>query len=161
MADDFGIRGAESVDQLVKALRKHADGKALKKEFYSGLNRVSKPLRQRMKESTNDPVNLPTGGGLQGRMYGKQSVVASAKSGRNAGLRIVARSRKGGYDLGSVHRTGRLRHPVFGNRNVWVTQSAGVKPHWMDDTFQAEKPEIQRELLKVMNDVARKLTEGI
>lgn len=147
---------ADDIDNLVKALRTHADAKALRKELYSGLNRVSKPIREEMKKATGEPDALPTGHGLQAVAESKQSVTASVSGGRNAGLRIRVKGRKG-FDLGSVYRTGRLRHPVFGNRNVWVTQSQGVQPKWMDPTFEEQRAPVSKAMIDVLEGVARKV----
>lgn len=151
------VRGGDDVDALMRRIRTHADAKAIRKELYSGLNRVSKRVREEMKDSTNQPPVLPTAGGLQARAYAKQSVTAGVKGGKWAGVSIRVRGRKGGMDIGSVHRTGRLRHPVFGNRKVWVTQDAGVQAKWMDPVFEDQKPDVVRALSQVMDDIARRV----
>lgn len=154
---DIELRGADDVDALVRRIRAHADAKAIRKELYAGLNRVSKPLRQEMKDSTGEPPVLPTSGGLQAQATARQSVTTSIKGGKYAGVSIRIRGLKGGIDIGSVHRTGRLRHPVFGNRSVWVTQSAGVRPKWMEPVFEGSKPEVTRGIQRVLDDIARKV----
>lgn len=156
MPDAFEVKGADDIAALVKRINSHADKKAFNKELRSGLNRVSKPVREEMKDSTGAPPVLPTRGGLQALMQSKQSVTTSIRGGKYAGVRISAKSRKGGFDLGSIHRTGRIRHPVFG-RGPWVLQSQGVKPGWMDDTFDAQKPEVTRAIVRVMEEIARKV----
>lgn len=45
-------------------------------------------------------------------------------------------SRRPGWNL----NRGQWRHPVFGNRNVWVTQR--VTPGWFDATGQSARPEL-------------------
>lgn len=150
------VVNADDIEALMRRLRKHASAKELRKELYSGLNRVSKPVREEMKQATGEPPVLPTEHGLQSLAEKKQSVTASVTGGRNAGLRIRAKGRKG-FDLGSVYRTGRLRHPVFGNRNVWVTQSQGVQPKWMDPTFEEQRGPVSKEMIDVLEGVARKV----
>ncbi|GGO86610.1 hypothetical protein GCM10011584_09340 [Nocardioides phosphati] len=151
---DVELRGGDAIDALVRRIRTHADKKAIQKDLYSGLNRVSKPVREDMKASTGEPENLPTEGGLQALAMRKQSVVANVRGGRNAGLRILVRGKKG-FDLGSIHRTGRLRRPVFGGR--FVTQTEGVQPHWMDKTFEEQRPVVAREMVRVLQDIARRV----
>lgn len=153
---DFEIRGSDDIAALVKRINAHADKKAFRKELYSGLNRASKGVREEMKESTGEPPVLPTRGGLQALLKSKQSVTTSMRGGKYAGVRVTVKSRKGGADLASIHRTGRVRHRVFGT-NRWVTQSVGVKPHWMDETFEDQKPHVKREIVRVMEDIARKV----
>jgi hypothetical protein len=150
------IRGGDEVDALVRRIRTHTDVKALRKELHSGLNRITKPIRQDMKDSTGEPPVLPTSGGLQAQAQARQSVTASIRGGKHAGISIRVKGLKGGIDIGSVHRTGRLRHPVFGS-DVWVTQSVGVKPKWMEPVFLGSKPEITRGIQRVLDDIARKV----
>lgn len=153
---DFEVRGAEDVDKLVRALARHADAKALRKELLAGLNRESKDVRAELKEAI--PLALPRRGGLAAEVAKTTTFNASAKSGKYAGVTIWARNRK--HDIRTL--TGRrLRHPVFGNRNTWVTQTEGVNGDALGEKFQDQKPNIQRALYRVMEDIARKITGHI
>ena len=145
---------SEDVDNLVRALRAHADSKVLRRELTKGLNSVSKPIRERMIDRIPDA--LPNSGGLAARMQSMVRSNASAKSGRYAGVSI--RFRSTGYDIRTL-TGGRLRHPVFGNRSAWVEQSAGVHPEAFEGEFEHNKPEIQRAVLDVLEQVARKVTD--
>lgn len=149
---DVEIRGADDVDALVRRIRTHADAKALRKELYAGLNRVTKGVREDMKASIGP--SLPSRGGLATLVMAKASLTTSAVSGRNAGVRIKARHKS--YDLKGLNE-GRLRHPVFGNRNVWVEQTAGVNPGFLDEAFEKSKPEVTRGIQRVLADIARKV----
>lgn len=149
---DLELRGADDVDALVRRIRMHADAKALRKELYAGLNRVTKPVREDMKASIGP--SLPSRGGLAALVMAKASLTTSATSGRNAGVRIRARHKD--YDLKRLNQ-GRLRHPVFGNRGVWVQQTAGINPGFLDDSFEKQKPEIARGVLRVLDEIARKV----
>jgi hypothetical protein len=59
-------------------------------------------------------------------------------------------------NMGSVLNTGRIRHPVFGNRRRWSQQNAA--PGWWDKTVAKHTPRMQREVARVLNDVQNKLT---
>lgn len=145
------VRGAQDVDDLVKRLRTHADAKALRKELFAGLNRASKPARAEMIEAIPDA--LPRSGGLADRVKSKTTSRTTAKSGKWAGVSIRFSSRGG--DIRTL--TGkRLRHPVFGGR-TWVDQTAGVDPTVFPKAFEKQAPEIQRAVLRAMEDVARKV----
>lgn len=149
---DVTLRGSDDVDALVRRIRTHADAKAIRKELYAGLNRVTKPVREDMKASIGP--SLPSRGGLAALVMAKASLTTSATSGRNAGVRIRARHKD--YDLKRLNQ-GRLRHPVFGNRRVWVQQTAGINPGFLDDSFEKQKPEIARGVLRVLDEIARKV----
>lgn len=146
------IRGSDDVDALVSRIRTHADAKALRKELYAGLNRVTKGVREDMKASIGP--SLPSRGGLAALVMAKASLTTGAVSGRNAGVRIRARHKS--YDLKRLNE-GRLRHPVFGNRGVWVQQTAGVNPGFLDESFEKARPEIARGVKRVLDDIARKV----
>lgn len=146
------IRGADDVDALVRRIRTHADAKALRKELISGLNRVTKSVREDMKASIGP--SLPSRGGLAGLAMAKASLTTAAASGRNPGVRIKARHKS--YDLKRLNE-GRLRHPVFGNRSVWVEQTAGLNPGFLDESFEKSKPELARGITRVLNEIARKV----
>lgn len=151
---DFEVRGADDIDRLVKAVRRSADAKALRKEMYSGLNRVSKKMRGQMKEVI--PAALPQGGGLAGLVQSTTRSRATAKSGRWAGVSI--RFTNSAHDIRTL--TGkRLRHPVYGNRERWVEQRKGVHPGVFMGKFEQQKPAVKRAILDVMNEVARKVTD--
>lgn len=149
---DVEIRGVDDIDALLRRIRTHADAKALRKELYAGLNRVTKPVRADMRASIGP--SLPSRGGLAALVMAKASLTTSASTGRNAGVRIRARHKE--YDLKRLNE-GRLRHPVFGNRGVWVDQTAGVNPGFLDDSFEKQKPEIARGIQRVLDDIARKV----
>lgn len=144
---------SNDVDNLVRAVRTHADAKALRKELYSGLNRETKDLRSQMIDKI--PAALPRRGGLADQMKSKIRANTTAKSGRYAGVSVWFKS--SGYDIRTL--TGnRLRHPVFGNRRVWVDQTAGVDADEFMGEFDKQKPDIQRAISRVLEDVARKVT---
>lgn len=149
---DVTIRGADDIDALVKALRTHADSKALRKELHSGLNRVSKGVRGQMVEII--PTALPRRGGLAQQVASRTTSRTTAKTGKYAGVSMRFSSK--GHDIRLL--TGqRLRHPVFGHRDRWVDQTEGVDPAVFLAKLEQQKPEIQRALVRVLEDVARKV----
>lgn len=146
------VKGAQDVDDLVRRLRTHADAKALKKELYSGLNRVSKSVRAHLTEAIPDA--LPKRGGLADRVKVRTTSRTTVKSGKYAGVSMRFSSRGG--DIRTL--TGkRLRHPVYGRRGAWVDQTAGVDPTVFPKAFEEQTPNIQRAVLRAMEDVARKV----
>lgn len=52
--------------------------------------------------------------------------------------------------------TGRIRHPVYGNRRRWVQQTA--TPLWWDRTVRNHTPRMEREVARILDDVRRRLT---
>jgi hypothetical protein len=54
---------------------------------------------------------------------------------------------------------GLLRHPLFGERERWFTQTGGMKPGFFDDATAAAKPEIRQQVIDAINSVADKIRE--
>lgn len=143
---------SDDVDNLVRSVRTHADAKALRKELHSGLNRATKDVRAEMVDKIT--AALPQRGGLAEQMKAKIRTNTSAKSGKYAGVSLWFRS--SGYDMRTL-TAGRLRHPVYG-RPPWVDQTAGVDSDEFMGEFEKQKPDILRDISRVMEDVARKVT---
>jgi hypothetical protein len=146
------IRGADDVDRLMRRLKVHGDGVAIRKELMRGLNSVTKGVRADMRASIGP--SLPSRGGLAALVMAKASITSQAAYGKNAGVRLRARHRS--YDMKRMNE-GRLRHPVFGNREVWVEQTAGINPGFLDEAFIKQRPEVTRAIQRVMDDIARKV----
>jgi len=141
------------VDNLVRAIRTHADAKAIRRDLSKGLNSASKGVRGQMIDRI--PEALPRRGGLAEQMHGMVSGRATAKTGKYAGVSLRFSSK--GYDIRTL--TGaRLRHPVYGNRSNWVEQSAGLHPEAFTGEFERQKPDMARAINKVLEDIARKVT---
>ena len=144
---------SDDVENLVHAIRKHADAKAIKREMFRGLNHVGKEARLKMVDAIDDA--LPSRGGLSQMMKDTMRSRVSAKGGKYAGVSIWFQNK--GHDTRTL--TGkRLRHPVWGNRGVWVTQTAGVDPEAFPAAFERLRPDMTRAVNRVMEDIARKVT---
>jgi hypothetical protein len=141
------------VDNLVRAIRTHADAKTIRRDLYRGLNSASKGVRSQMVDAI--PNALPRRGGLAEQMKAKVRSRTTAKGGRYAGVAI--RFNSSGYDIRTL--TGaRLRHPVFGDRGTWVEQTAGLNPEAFVGEFARQRPEMLRAISRVLEDIARKVT---
>lgn len=157
--DSDGVNLDDLVN-LTKALRDAGDeGKGLRKELYAGLNRATKPIRADVNAAV--PPTFPQGGGLAGLMAKRARFSASTKTGRQVtGVRLVARG-KGRRTLQTASQRGTIRHPVFGNRNVWVTQSAGVDGGKTAEAFEKDKPVAKREVIKAIADVREQIYRSV
>lgn len=147
---------SEDVGNLVRSLRTHADAKAIRRDLYRGLNRATKPVRSRMTDAI--PEALPQRGGLAEQFKSKVGSRTTAKAGKWAGVSIRFSSR--GHDMRTL-TGGRIRHPVYGNRSVWVTQTAGADPERFMGAFEDQTPLMRREVERVLEDVAQKIVRGV
>jgi hypothetical protein len=152
MPVDISVQGANELAVIVRRLKEIGD-KDLRKELYAGINRATKPLKQDVKEAA--ARDLPQRGGLASVIASSKLTTAKRGGGRNPGVRITGKL--AGHDLSSIDR-GRLRHPVFGNKNVWVNQT--VAAGFFSKTIEAGAPKVRAELLDVLESVARRLVDG-
>lgn len=153
--DDFVITGAEQFGELARRLKEAGD-KDLKKELYSGINRAVKPIRTNVKANVGD--YMPRG--YTATLSKSLSVTSGKRSGsRDPGVVIKARA-KGKSEpryVGPLDN-GELRHPVFGNRNVWrVTR---IKAGFFTNEAQKGAPQARTEMIAAMNTVAEKVAHG-
>ncbi|WP_412079047.1 hypothetical protein ACLF6K_37520 [Streptomyces xanthophaeus] len=51
--------------------------------------------------------------------------------------------------------TGRIRHPVYGNRRRWTTQT--TTPLWWESTVRRHRPRMEREVERILGDIRRRL----
>lgn len=145
MADDFEIQGAEQFLRLSKAL-KHAGRTGMRRELNTGIRRAARPLVAKTRAEARR--TLPQRGGLAAQVAKEPQRVQVRTGAKTAGVRLVVGKRSPGAR--SANR-GQIRHPVFGNREVWVDQRVPVG--WFDDTIKAEAPAIRREIERALNDV--------
>lgn len=147
--DDFEVRGADEFLRLSKAL-KQAGRTDLRKELNNGLKRAARPLIPKVRAEALR--RLPQSGGLAARVAKSPIRVQVRTGSKNAGVRIVVPgSAKGARSANQ----GFIRHPVFGNRNVWVEQS--VRAGWFDDPLKASAPEVRPELERALENVAEQV----
>jgi hypothetical protein len=149
VADDFEIRGADQFLALSKAL-KHAGRTELRKELNKGIKRAAKPLIPKARAEALR--RLPQSGGLAKQVAKEPARVQVRTGARTAGVRVVVGRRRGGARQAN---RGVIRHPVFGNRDVWVNQR--VPSGWFDDPMKDAAPAIRRDVEQALEDVAEQI----
>ena len=155
MADAaFSIKAVRGdLNKVTKAL-KAAGTKEMRTRLRKIMAEETKPLRKAIKQSAID--TLPTKGGLNKWAASTPSQNTDFRE-KSAGVRI--RMSKKGHDLAALNR-GRLRHPLFGNREHWYTQSIApgffTKP--IEEGGDALKQRIQAAIEKYMDELERKAT---
>lgn len=151
MADiDVRITGADKLTEVGKRLKAAGD-KGLRKEFLAGMQRAGAPLKAEAQASAR--THLPHRGGLAAEAAGSGFSVRTRTAGRSVGVRVVAKGRKV-RALGALDR-GRLRHPVYGNRNVWVTQH--IAPGWFTGALTRHADVVQAQMLAAMDATLKKI----
>lgn len=151
MAADFEVHGVEQFYALSKAL-KHAGHAQLRKDMNKGLGAVVKPLQKKTRSAAR--AQLPSGGGLAAQVAKEPQRVQVRTGSRTAGVRLVVLRKRG---AAWATNRGRLRHPVFGNRDVWVTQP--VPAGWFDSTIKQEQRTIVRGAQGVLDTIVEQIVD--
>jgi hypothetical protein len=150
MNEDLRITGVEQLTILGARLKKAGAGD-LRLDLLRGLRAAAKPLIAEAHQAARD--QLPKRGGLNERVAKDSITVRNRLSGKQVGVRIVTTK----SETRGANR-GKIRHPVFGDREKWVTQEYEPAKGWFDDTLRNGAPEVQAEMVKVMQEVAFRLT---
>lgn len=145
MPVDFEISGGAEIARLSKAL-KDAGRTGLRKELNKGLRDAAKPLI--VKSRAEAQRRLPRRGGLAAKIAKAPQRVAV----RLDGVSIVAGKRR---SASGTTNNGTVRHPVFGNRKVWVVQR--VTPGWFEAPMRDGAAEVRPELQAAMERIAEKV----
>lgn len=151
MPVDLELQGVEQFLALSKAL-KHAGHAQLRKDMNKGLSSAVKPLVKKTRSAAR--TQLPKGGGLAQQVAKEPQRVQVRTGRRTAGVRLVVQRKRG---AAWATNRGRLRHPVFGNRDVWVTQP--VPPGWFDDTIKQDERRIVRDAQGVLDTIVKQIVD--
>lgn len=140
------VTGGEQLRIIAARLRREAHGD-LDRELLAALERASKPLRSDARMSALE--HLPRRGGLNVLVANATMVVIR----RSGGIRIVA------HGIAQLAKTnaGEVRHPVYGNRDAWVTQVIPRARDWFYKPMHDGADKVARELKKALDRVAEKI----
>ena len=146
-----GISGPLAVHVDTAELRKlYVDLKGvegnLRVELRRGIKKAADPLAQRVRANAGWSSRIP------GAVKVKPSFTA-----RGAGVSIVvdAKAAPEGAPLENKGRGGTFRHPVYGNRDVWATQTA--RPFfWAAVSSSGAVSAVEQVIVQVMDAVAVK-----
>jgi hypothetical protein len=118
--------------------------RAVRKEMNATIRAAAVPVTAALRDAARD--SLPHTGGYGERVSDNPVKVSIGQRG------VVVKFF--GMDAKSAER-GRLRHPVFGNRQVWVNQS--IKPGWFTAGMHRQIPTFR---LAIMAAVERGLQQA-
>ncbi len=148
---DVTVRGANELERLGRRLKAAGAGE-LKKELLRGIRASNKPTIAAVRASARE--RLPQRGGLAALVAGSRIGTRTRLTGQSVGVQIKG---TGKVNVSGIN-DGFVRHPVFGNRKVFVTQQ--VAAGWFDEPIEKAAPAIRKEIQAAMSDVARKIEKG-
>lgn len=150
---------SDDLKALNRALRKEEDGKQLRKDLRTNMRAVLEPVRDQAREAVKAmPSHGHAGPNLRAAVA-RKTVVEVRLAGRFTGVRVLTRKTPNLRAFRSAPRhinAGKWRHPVYGNRNKWVTQKSGAK-NWFDGTVRKHMPKYSRAVQAALDDVAKRI----
>jgi hypothetical protein len=169
VAQSVQILGTGQLIELSRRL-KAAGGPRLKANFARRIRHAAEPLKDDL-QSTIRGLSITSQGRKSGKRGGPSpttrplratiagAIRISVRTGGSPGARVWVDKALLPRDLRNMAatiNTGRIRHPVFGNRRRWTQQNA--TPLWWDKTVRAHMPRMQREVARVLDDVKNQLS---
>jgi hypothetical protein len=150
---DSDVGGVDDFYRLSKAL-KEAGRKELRRELHKRLKESTKPLISDTQEAFAKAV--PTR--LKPRAA-KTKQTVQVRTGRDPGVGIAVKYGKAGRGMGAsnarlANRLGQVRHPVYGNRQVWANTPVPRAKGWFDDTLRRGAPTVRPLLAQALEDIA-------
>ena len=154
MADGVRTTGADDLDRIAAALKQAADTD-LNKQVSAAMRKVARPLGAKVIEEGSQ--DMPQRGGLAARIRELGRVgVSNSLRGRVTSVNVILKHR--GVNLRSLD-AGVLRHPVFGNRGVWVQQQ--VPGGAFSRAFEREAPKVRGEVTRAAQDVLEDVAKSV
>ena len=155
--------------QLLELSRKlkAAGGPRLKANFGRRIRHAAEPMHRDLQSTIRglairaEPRKPGKRGGPSPTTRPLRASIAAAirisvRTGGNPGARVWVDKGLLPRDIRDMAQTindpsGRIRHPVFGNKKRWANQ--WVSPLWWDKTVARHKPRMDREIARVLDDV--------
>lgn len=151
MVADLNVRGVDELRDIGEALKDAPQ--ELRRELFRAINSATKEPRRKALEELVDV--LPDSGGASSAIR-KDTKMNTRRNlrGRNVGVRITAKSPR------TVQRMnqGILRHPVFGNRHIWVNQE--IQPGWFTRPMENSSDDVRTALLGALDRIAGQIANS-
>jgi hypothetical protein len=126
------LKDAGDLKAIAKALRHYADGKEIRQELTRGFRDILRPLVREVQAAyraapSGQGKARRKGGSLRGQLA-RATHLEVRTTGRDAGARLRVDGRRMPDRMKSLpamwEHEKRWRHPVFGDREVWVAQAS-------------------------------------
>lgn len=154
---------ADDLADVALALKYEEDGLRLRRQLAKDLRQAVEPAVASAKAQimSMGSAGLPHEGEPLRAAIARQVKAQTTLTAKSAGVRVRVSTR--GMPRGFRHaprRTNRdnWRHPLFGNRDVWVTQRG--KPGWFDDPLNARRAEYRARVERAVADMATRISRG-
>lgn len=158
MPRDIEVRGLDDLARLAPAMRAAGEqGKGLRRQLNSSLNAETKPTRIAMRAGI--VPGLPKSGGLAADVLKSTRFSTSIRTAPgSAGVSIRARGRR---SIRRMNDRGSVRHPIWGRRSAWVTQTKGLHLGFLTKPFQKSAPRVQQAVLSAIARVRDQIYRSV
>jgi hypothetical protein len=152
---------AEAAEFRALAQRlKDAGEKGLRRELSKAIRDAVAPLKADILDPAHLDPYMPDN--YVPALLRDLRVTTFSRAGLEAGVSVRAQARtpRGNYRQVVQLEEGSIRHPVFGNREVWRTQFKGMRAGFFSDPVREHGPQIADAVVAAGHDVAQKITKG-
>ena len=156
---DLAVYGAEQLTRLAARLKEAGD-LALRRRMMSALRKSANEIRDAEKTAARELPAAKYQVGLREQIAAAIVVRTRASAGR-AGVRVMVNRSAlpdGKGRLPILMNRGAWRHPVFGNRDNWASQTS--ERGWWLRTAGAHIDSAQQRMLEVLRETERQIMEG-
>jgi hypothetical protein len=158
-------KSLEDLRQLGEAY-KDAD-KVIQKRLRTGLQAAAKPLAERVIREGAE--KMPSRGGLRARIASSRPGVTASLAAKSASVSVRITNRQ--KDAMGVYDSGKIRHPVFGEKRLRISSGGELSSAWVQqtvpsgafsDAFKRGAPEalakVRLEMDKALREIAADAT---
>ncbi|MFG3323720.1 hypothetical protein ACGF3J_37315 [Streptomyces sp. NPDC048171] len=151
---------ATNLRNISRALRAEEDGKELRKELTRNMREALKPGAAQAKSAIMSMASTTPHSGPALKTSIARKIRPEVRiSGKFPGAKIKAFKTKNLRDFPNApKRTNRAsgwRHPVYGNREVWVQQTGKVG--WFDRAFEGQDAHYERQVQFALADMVNRI----
>lgn len=153
------VTGEDDLRRVAARLKANGNPKAIRQEMLKGLRDATKPAVVAAKDAAlRLPSKRPAKAGGLRRRTARATRAKVRLTGRDVGIRVaVARAPLGPAGrVPQLMNRGDFRHPVFGDRDKWVTQHG--RPGWFDRANKTEASKVREGARAVLDNIERKLS---
>ncbi len=150
----------QNLRAISNALKAEEDGKELRKELTKNMREALKPGAAQAKSSIMSMASTTPHDGPALKTAIARKIRPEVRiTGKFPGAKIKAFKTKNlrGFPNAPkrTNRAGGWRHPVFGNRAVWVQQTGKVK--WFDRAFEGQQNHYTRQVQFALADMVNRI----
>jgi cation diffusion facilitator CzcD-associated flavoprotein CzcO len=134
MADDFARQVAKASAEL------RAMSKDVRKEIRPRIREAAQPMVAQAKANASWSTRIP-------------GAIRMSIAKRGVDIKVSRKKAPHARPYEGITRSGKFRHPVFGNRDRWVSQA--TRP-FLDPAVRQHRDKVRRALVDLVDDAARR-----